>query len=95
MAQPGPSSSPATDDEPSTSACPPPKRQKNTRTTRVSLLSFLKEESEKEDWQFEANQGNTKCFLDLFEELVKKNYNNLSFFIVKTFNLGSPLFFLR
>lgn len=39
-------------DEPSTSACPPHKRQ---RTSRGALMIFLKEEAKKEDENFQAS----------------------------------------
>ncbi|XP_034096646.1 uncharacterized protein LOC117562844 isoform X3 [Gymnodraco acuticeps] len=69
--QPGTSSSTTTlDEEPSTSLSPPPAKKK--RASRGALLEFLKEEAQREQERFEANQANTKRFLDLFEKLVNK-----------------------
>ncbi|XP_034059354.1 uncharacterized protein LOC117537990 [Gymnodraco acuticeps] len=57
--QPGTSSSTTTlDEEPSTSLSPPP--AKNKRASRGALLEFLKEEAQREQERFEANQANTK-----------------------------------
>ncbi|XP_049452289.1 uncharacterized protein LOC125900989 [Epinephelus fuscoguttatus] len=70
-AQPGTSGSTTTqgDDGPSTSDCPQPKRQ---RTTRGTVLAFLKDEAAKDNERLEDMQRDRKRFLDLFEEVAKK-----------------------
>ncbi|XP_037626195.1 uncharacterized protein LOC119488532 [Sebastes umbrosus] len=68
--QPGTSSGTAElDDEPSTSTRPPPRKRQATK----ALLNFLKEKAKKEEERFAETQQTNKCFLDLFEDLVRKS----------------------